>query len=122
MRQAVCRTHGQIDVITTEPPRLEPGDLLVRLRLCGVCGTDLMKVYDPTVTKPVQIGHEVVGEVVAADPEAETSNTAGVDDHESDGRSEREEIDVEVVVAERDHYLDQLQRQPAPDEVDDEPA
>jgi L-iditol 2-dehydrogenase len=66
MRQAVCRTHGQIDVVTAEPPRLEPGDLLVRLRLCGVCGTDLMKVYDPTVAKPVQIGHEVVGEVVAA--------------------------------------------------------
>ncbi|MEZ4610703.1 MAG: alcohol dehydrogenase catalytic domain-containing protein [Caldilineaceae bacterium] len=30
---------------------------------CGVCGTDLMKIFTPSVAKPVGIGHEVVGVV-----------------------------------------------------------
>jgi L-iditol 2-dehydrogenase len=37
------------------------GELLVQLSACGICGTDLMKVYDPTVSKPVQLGHEIAG-------------------------------------------------------------
>jgi L-iditol 2-dehydrogenase len=34
------------------------------MNLCGICGTDIMKVYDPAVKKPVQLGHEIVGTVV----------------------------------------------------------
>ncbi len=46
-------------------PEVGPGELLVRVRACGVCGTDLLKLYSPDVAKPVQLGHEVVGEVAA---------------------------------------------------------
>ncbi|HEU5099272.1 MAG TPA: alcohol dehydrogenase catalytic domain-containing protein, partial [Roseiflexaceae bacterium] len=51
-----------------ELPRPEPGpgELLVQVRACGVCGTDLLKLYSPDVAKPIQLGHEVVGVVAAA--------------------------------------------------------
>jgi alcohol dehydrogenase, propanol-preferring len=53
-------------------PRLEPGELLLRVLACGVCRTDLhvtegdLPVHRPGVTP----GHEVVGEVVALGEEA----------------------------------------------------
>ncbi len=51
-------------------PEPGPGELLLRVRACGVCRTDLhvtegdLPVHRPGVTP----GHEVVGEVVAAGP------------------------------------------------------
>ena len=47
-------------------PDVGPGELLVRVSACGVCGTDLLKLYSPAVAKPIQLGHEVVGVVAAA--------------------------------------------------------
>ena len=47
-------------------PDAGPGELLVQVRACGVCGTDLLKLYNPAVAKPIQLGHEVVGVVAAA--------------------------------------------------------
>lgn len=56
----------------TPVPEPGPGELLLRVLACGVCRTDLhvtegdLPVHRPGVTP----GHEVVGEVVAAGPEA----------------------------------------------------
>src|SRR4029078_8818484 len=46
-------------------PDAGPGELLVRVSACGVCGTDLLKLYNHAVAKPIQLGHEVVGQVAA---------------------------------------------------------
>jgi 6-hydroxycyclohex-1-ene-1-carbonyl-CoA dehydrogenase len=51
-------------------PELGPGEVLVRIAGCGVCGTDLGFFYDgiPTVSKPpLALGHEISGTVVAGD-------------------------------------------------------
>jgi L-iditol 2-dehydrogenase len=68
MRYWVCNTTGAIDLASMPTPALMPGDVLLRLRACGVCGTDLMKIFTPSVAKPVGIGHEVVGVVEAIGP------------------------------------------------------
>lgn len=49
-------------------PRPGPGELLVRVRACAVCRTDLHVVDGdlPPAKRPVTPGHEVVGVVVAA--------------------------------------------------------
>jgi L-iditol 2-dehydrogenase len=44
-------------------PEARAGELVVRVSACGICGTDLLKLYSPAVAKPVQLGHEVVGTV-----------------------------------------------------------
>ncbi|MET7937531.1 zinc-binding alcohol dehydrogenase family protein [Streptomyces sp. NPDC005322] len=73
MRAWVVRTPGRIDQVELPVPRPAADELLVRVRACGVCRTDL-HVRDgdlPPHRTPVVPGHEVVGEVVAAGPEAQ---------------------------------------------------
>ncbi|MDP9317159.1 MAG: zinc-binding dehydrogenase [Chloroflexota bacterium] len=47
-------------------PPLEPGAILVRMRLAGICGTDVHILHGKVkVNTPAILGHENVGEVVA---------------------------------------------------------
>jgi 6-hydroxycyclohex-1-ene-1-carbonyl-CoA dehydrogenase len=51
-------------------PELGPGEVLIRVAGCGVCGTDLGYFYEgiPTVSKPpLALGHEISGTVVAGE-------------------------------------------------------
>uniref|UniRef100_A0A7C1JJ84 Alcohol dehydrogenase n=1 Tax=Caldilinea aerophila TaxID=133453 RepID=A0A7C1JJ84_9CHLR len=52
---------GVVEVTEVPIPALGAGEALVRMRCCGICGTDLMKVYSPAAARPAQLGHEVVG-------------------------------------------------------------
>lgn len=64
MRAAVYHGAGRITIETRPDPEPAPGELVVRMRACGLCGSDLMQWYqDPRA--PVVLGHEPVGEVVA---------------------------------------------------------
>jgi len=57
-------------LVTGEPRRPGPGQVLVRVAACGVCRTDLHIVDGelPALPHPVVPGHEVVGTVVEAGP------------------------------------------------------
>ena len=58
--------QGDIRVEEIEMPRHEPEGLLVKVKACAICGTDL-KMYlkgNPRVKPPQTIGHEFVGEIV----------------------------------------------------------
>ncbi len=61
-------------LVPHEGPVPEPaaGEVLVRVRACGVCRTDLhLRDGEVVARLPVVPGHEVVGEVVAAGPGVE---------------------------------------------------
>jgi L-iditol 2-dehydrogenase len=47
-------------------PVAGPGELLLRVRGCGLCGSDIAKIVDPTTRGPAVLGHEVVGDVIEA--------------------------------------------------------
>jgi L-iditol 2-dehydrogenase len=64
MKQLVCPTSGVLEVIEVPIPAIGPGELLVRLDACGICGTDLMKVFSPGIAGPIRLGHELVATVV----------------------------------------------------------
>jgi alcohol dehydrogenase, propanol-preferring len=57
---------GPLEQVTSEVPRPEPSELLVAVRACGVCRTDLHVTEGdlPVHRERVTPGHEVVGEVV----------------------------------------------------------
>ncbi len=59
---------GRMRLVDLPAPRPGPGELLVRVHLCGVCRTDLHVVEGdlPQHRSPVVPGHEVVGTVVDA--------------------------------------------------------
>jgi L-iditol 2-dehydrogenase len=67
----VARYYGPDDVRVEEAPRPEigPGELLVRVGACGICGSDTMDWYlrqKMRDGRPLVLGHEPAGEVVAA--------------------------------------------------------
>lgn len=63
---------GPLQRVTTEVPRPEPAELLVAVRACGVCRTDLHVTEGdlPVHRDRVTPGHEVVGEVVEVGADA----------------------------------------------------
>jgi L-iditol 2-dehydrogenase len=64
MIHLTCPATGIVQIDETPVPKIGPGEILLRMDACGICGTDLMKVYDPATPKPVQLGHEIAGTVV----------------------------------------------------------
>ncbi|HJT49180.1 MAG TPA: zinc-dependent dehydrogenase [Nitrososphaeraceae archaeon] len=51
-----------IDELAT--PKLKDGDVLVRMRACGLCGSDLEKVYGQYGMSSAKLGHEPSGEIM----------------------------------------------------------
>jgi len=65
MRAAVYRGDRQVRLETLPIPTVGPGELLVKVRGCGLCATDVSKVDHALVPPPAVLGHEVVGTVAA---------------------------------------------------------
>ena len=63
---------GPLERVTTEVPRPAPAELLVAVRACGVCRTDLHVTEGdlPVHREQVTPGHEVVGEIVEVGDDA----------------------------------------------------
>jgi len=65
MRAAVYRGVNDMRVETVPVPAIGPGELLVKVATCGVCGTDLKKIHTGSHSAPRIFGHEMSGTVVA---------------------------------------------------------
>ncbi|MFC2076812.1 zinc-dependent alcohol dehydrogenase family protein [candidate division KSB1 bacterium] len=67
MKAAVYLGENMIDFKEIPTPEPGPGEVLLEVRACGVCGTDvhIYKGEVPFAKPPVVIGHEIVGEVAA---------------------------------------------------------
>jgi alcohol dehydrogenase, propanol-preferring len=67
-----------LERVTTDVPRPAPGELLVAVRACGVCRTDLHVAEGdlPVHRRGVIPGHEVVAEVIEVGPEIDPSPPA----------------------------------------------
>ncbi|MEU9918537.1 MULTISPECIES: zinc-dependent alcohol dehydrogenase family protein [Streptomyces] len=66
MKAAVIASVGQISVETVDDPAPGPGEVVIDVSACGLCGTDLHILqgeFAPTL--PIIPGHEFAGEVVA---------------------------------------------------------
>jgi|SRR5450432_147835 len=76
MQAAVYRGVNDVRLETVPVPRIGPGEMLVRVHSCGVCGTDLKKISTGSHSAPRIFGHETSG-VVAAVGEAVTQYQPG---------------------------------------------
>ncbi len=61
MKKLICVGTGDLALHDAPVPQISAGEILVRMKACGICGTDIMKVYDASVPKPIALGHELVG-------------------------------------------------------------
>jgi L-iditol 2-dehydrogenase len=68
MLAAIFQGGGRIVPGPWPRPAAGPGELLLRVRGCGLCGSDIAKIVAPDTRGPAVFGHEVVGDVVEAGP------------------------------------------------------
>jgi L-iditol 2-dehydrogenase len=63
MKAAVYRGPGQFGVEDVPIPEVAAGEMLVRVDVCGVCGTDVKKIRKGLLPGPRVFGHEIAGSV-----------------------------------------------------------
>jgi L-iditol 2-dehydrogenase len=65
MKAVFVKGHSAVSVDDVKIPELaSAGDVLVKMRACGLCGSDLEKVYGEYGMTSGRLGHEPAGEVV----------------------------------------------------------
>jgi len=64
MRAVVYRGVNDMRVETVPVPKIGPGDLLIKVATCGICGTDLKKIHTGSHSAPRIFGHEMSGTIV----------------------------------------------------------
>ena len=65
MKTAFVKEPSIITVDETTSPVLEKGDILVQMQACGICGSDLEKVFGQYGQPSMRLGHEPSGIVLA---------------------------------------------------------
>jgi L-iditol 2-dehydrogenase len=63
MRAAVYRGVNDVRLEEVPVPEIGPGEILVRVHTCGICGTDLKKIATGSHSAPRIFGHETSGMV-----------------------------------------------------------
>ncbi len=64
MRVAMWYNNRDVRLEEMPIPQIGPGELLVRVEACGICGSDVMEWYRID-RAPLVLGHEIGGQVVA---------------------------------------------------------
>ncbi|MCO4771991.1 MAG: alcohol dehydrogenase catalytic domain-containing protein [Deltaproteobacteria bacterium] len=67
MKAGVFRGPGQFFIEERPQPEAAPGGVLLAVKACAVCGSDLrtLKHGNPRIAPPRVLGHEIAGDVVA---------------------------------------------------------
>lgn len=65
MRAGVFREKGIVRVEEVPVPGVGEGEVLIKVAACGICGTDIKKIFQRYVEPPQILGHELSGTVVA---------------------------------------------------------
>ena len=64
MQAVVYRGVNDMRVETVPVPAIGPGELLIKVATCGICGTDLKKIHTGSHSAPRIFGHEMAGTIV----------------------------------------------------------
>ena len=68
MKTASVKEPSVISVDETKSPDLGDGDILVKMEACGICGSDLEKVFGQYGQPSMRLGHEPAGIVLEVGP------------------------------------------------------
>jgi L-iditol 2-dehydrogenase len=68
MRAGVYRDKGIVRVEQVPIPEVGLEEVLIKVAACGICGTDIKKIFQGYVEPPQILGHELAGTIVAVGP------------------------------------------------------
>lgn len=60
MKAALYYTNDDVRIVDVPVPEIGPGEVLVEMRACGICGSDVMEWYRKPKA-PLYFGHELTG-------------------------------------------------------------
>jgi L-iditol 2-dehydrogenase len=64
MKAAYVKGPATVEIRNVERPKVGNDELLVRMRACGVCGSDLEKIYGQYSQPSMKLGHEPSGTIL----------------------------------------------------------
>jgi len=65
VKAVFIKEPNQVSVNDIPSPKIGGGDILVKMKACGLCGSDLEKVYGSYGVVSNRLGHEPAGEIIA---------------------------------------------------------
>ena len=63
MKAAIVKGDSNIEIKDMENQSVGPGDILVKMRACGICGSDVEKVFGKYGQPSMKLGHEPAGTI-----------------------------------------------------------
>jgi len=63
MKALLCFSQNEFKLEEIDKPEIQKDEMLIEMIYTGLCGSDIVKIFDPVVKKPAVFGHEVVGRV-----------------------------------------------------------
>src|SRR6266849_9538977 len=68
VKALVLKAYGQLEMQERPEPAVGPGDVLVRVMACGICGSDVHGLDGSTGRRvpPLVMGHEAAGTIAEA--------------------------------------------------------
>ncbi|HEV2193601.1 MAG TPA: zinc-dependent dehydrogenase [Nitrosopumilaceae archaeon] len=64
MKAAYVKGPADVEIRTIEKPVVKSGEISIRMHACGVCGSDLEKIYGQYSQPSMRLGHEPSGTIV----------------------------------------------------------
>lgn len=64
MKTAFVKEPSKISIDESEKPSLGPGEILVQMHACGICGSDVEKVFGQYGKSSMKLGHEPAGIII----------------------------------------------------------
>jgi len=61
MKAAMIKNNSNIGIKNIEKPPVGPGEMLVKMRACGICGSDVEKGFGKYGQPSMRLGHEPAG-------------------------------------------------------------
>jgi len=52
MKAAYVSGPSNVEIKNVAKPQIDNGDILIKMRACGVCGSDLEKIYGNIANRP----------------------------------------------------------------------
>ncbi len=68
MKALFCYSEKDFRIEEVDRPSISDDDMLIEMMNCGLCGSDITKIFDTNDKKPAIYGHEIVGRVVETGP------------------------------------------------------
>ena len=64
MKAAVVKSNSIIEIATMEKLSPGPHDIIVKMQACGICGSDVEKVFGKYGQPSMRLGHEPAGRII----------------------------------------------------------